>query len=296
MKEENKAYLQLHVAVFFWGFAAILGDLIHLNAFWLVLWRVFITSTSMFVFYKIWNQITFMRWAQIKIYMLIGFVIAIHWITFFGAIKWANASVALVAFSTTAFFTSLIEPLFFKVRVRTIELIFGLAVLPAMVLVVNGLEDQMKIGMLIGLLSALLAALFAVMNKKYIQEGSPELITTIELSSAFLLLGIVAPFVGYFQAGAPRVPQGMDWVYLLALSFVCTNLAFVLNLKALKYVSAFVSNLILNLEPVYGIILAAIILGDHHELTWQFYLCVAMIFSLVALFPIINRRYYPKTN
>lgn len=294
MNTTSKAYLYLHISVFLWGFTAILGDLISLSAFWLVWWRVLITSFSLLLGGRVVRDIQKIPKPQLYRFIFVGVLIALHWLTFFGAIKYANASIALVAMSTTALFTSFIEPFFFKVNINRINILFGLAMIPGMLFIVQGIDDHMLIGLFIGLLSAFLAALFAVLNKLYIHQSDPATITFVELGSSWLFLSILSPATWILFDDTHFIPFGLDWVYLLVLALMCTTLTFILHLKALKYVSAFVSNLIINLEPVYGIALAALILGDYKELNVQFYVGVVIILLLVVLYPIVLGRMKSK--
>ena len=182
----KKAYLQLHTAIFLWGFTAILGDLISLSAFWLVLWRVGITSATLILLPGVRRSLLTLTRRLFGIYFLVGGLIAIHWITFFGAIKYANASVGLVAMATVSLFTAFIEPVYFKRKIRSAQVLFGLLVVPAMLLIVKNLEGDMRLGFGIGLISAFLAAMFAVINKKYVEVTDPQAITFVELFSCLL--------------------------------------------------------------------------------------------------------------
>lgn len=285
----NKSYLQLHIAIFLWGFTAILGDIISLSAFWLVWWRVGITSASLLMLSGIRANLKTISLRLVKVYLLVGVLIAIHWVTFFGSIKYANASVALVAMSTASFFTAFLEPIYFKSSIRRLDVFFGFAIVPGMILVVNGLSGNMLLGFGVGLISAFLAALFAVINKKYVNETEPKTITFIELFGSFVFLTLLIPFVNTYQS-LNWLPTGLDWMYLMILSILCTSVAFILHLYALKHISAFASNLAINLEPVYGIILAGLLLGDVQELSVYFYLGVLMILLCVTVYPIISRR------
>ncbi len=297
MNPTKKAYLQLHIAIFLWGFTAILGDLISLVAFWLVWWRVGFTSLSLVFFPNVLKKAKNIPLADLRRFGIVGVLIAIHWITFFGSIKYANASVALVAMSTSALFTSFIEPIFNNKRLKKLDIIFGLAVIPGMSLVVNDLKGDMLLGLFIGLLSAFLAALFAVINKKYISVAEPIVMTFIELSSSWLFLSLLIPIVIVYTPDSIQwLPASADWVYLLILSLLCTTLAFMIHLYALRHISAFASNLVINLEPVYGILLAGIFLSDFEELNPTFYIGVVLILVVIFLYPLISKRVGYKSN
>lgn len=233
---------------------------------------------------------------MILVYAGIGVLIALHWLSFFGSIKYANASIALVAMSTSALFTAFIEPFFTRERIKKMDILFGIAVVPGMILIVKDLNDQMLIGLIIGLVSSFLAATFAVLNKHYINETEPAAMTFLELGSSWLFLSLLIPLLWLSDSDMAFVPQGFDWLYLVILALLCTNLTFILHFTALRRISAFVSNLVINLEPVYGIIMAALILGDYKELNSGFYIGVFMILTLVAMYPLMSRMNRPTST
>lgn len=291
MNQQKIAYRNLHIAVFLFGITAILGDLISLSALPLVWWRVLITSISLLFLIKLSQLRKLPRHIILK-YMGIGIVVAIHWLTFYGAIKLANASVALVCFATTSFFTSLLEPFILKKKVNMLQLILGLLVIPGMLFIVKGTDTSMYAGIIVGISSAFLAALFSILNKKMIGLADDYSITFLEMGSAWLFLSIVLPFVVYFGKSEMMIwPSLEDWIYLLILAILCTTLAYVLALKALHHISAFAANLTINLEPVYGIILAWLILGDASELDRGFYLGAGIIIISVLIYPILRKRF-----
>ena len=291
MNPTQRAYLELHLAVLLFGLTAILGDLIQLSAIVLVWWRVLLTSIGMLFLIKARKVWQVMPRKLILQFMGIGILVGIHWITFYGAIKLSNASVTLVCMATTSLFASLLEPFFFKTRVKWYELLLGLMIVPGMVLIVNSVDLGMLNGIYVGLISAFLAALFAVFNKKLINETHAYNITFLELGSACLFITVLLPF--YFQmenASAFFPPTALDWLWIGILVVLCTILAYVLSLRALKYISAFASTLTINLEPVYGIILAWILLNDHEEVEPNFYWGVLIILAAVFSYPILKKR------
>lgn len=224
-------------------------------------------------------------------YMGIGFLIALHWLCFYGAIKLANSSIALICVATVAFFTSLIEPIFVKRKFDMLELVLGFLIVPSMFFVVQNVDVSHMNGVWAGLGAALLAACFSILNKKYIDEASPYAINFIEISSATLLVTFIIPFFSDMSDMESLLPpRTIDWIYLLLLALVCTTLANVITLKALKHLSAFASNLVFNFEPLYGIILAAVLLKEYEQLTPEFYLGGAMIVAIVMLYPVLKNR------
>ncbi len=290
--DENRAYLELHFAVLLFGLTAILGDLIQLSALVLVWWRVFLTSTSLAPLARplqLWRELPRpILWRFVGIGILVG----LHWITFFGAIKLANASVALVCMATASFFTALIEPVIVKRPFRWYELLLGILIIPGMMLVVQNLETAMLQGVWVGLLSAFLVAIFATLNKKYIGDLDPIRITFLELSSAVAFLSLVIGVLWWRgEHFGPLVPpQWTDWLFLAILAFCCTSFAYVLSLRSLRHISAFAANLTINMEPVYGIVLAWILLRENEELNPGFYWGVVIIILSVLSYPLLQGR------
>lgn len=282
----TRAYLELHLAVFLWGFTAILGDLIQMSAITLVWWRVFLTCMSLVAFIRIGRLYKDVGRAQILRLAGIGLLTGLHWVAFYGSIKLANASIALICMATTSLFSSVLEPLIVRTPFRWVELMLGIFILPGIWLVAEGSSDSMNLGLGVGLLSAFLAALFTNLNKRYMGNTNALRVTFIELGGATIFLGLLLPFFG----SAPFLPaRGIDWVYLIVLAVICTSLTYVLSLRALRKLSAFVTNLTVNLEPVYGIFLAYFLLDDAKELSMQFYLGTLIIMLAVFGYAGISR-------
>lgn len=286
---ENRAYAELHLAVFLWGFTAILGDLISLNAVTLVWWRVLLTSISLLAFVRVGKIVREVGKRQALIFAGLGCIVALHWVTFYGAIKLANASVGLICLATTALFSSILEPLIVKRKFLWYEMALGLFILPGIWLIIDGVDASMTSGVLVGLSSALLVTIFTTFNKLYVEKTEPLRITFIELTAGTLFLTPFLPFMpGNFW------PEPVDWLYLIVLAVLCTTLTNFLFLRALKKLSAFAANLTVNLEPVYGIALAYFLLDDAAELTPSFYwgtgLILVAVFGYAGLKRVMKRR------
>ena len=286
----KKAYLQIHVAVLLFGLTAILGDLIQVSSLSIVWWRVLLTSVS-FMFIVSWKNLMQIPRKQVLRLALIGALISLHWLTFYGSIKLANASVSLVCLATTSFMTAILEPIMLKQKFKWYELLLGLVIVPGMWLIMNDLDASMRLGVYSGLISALLATIFSILNKKNIEGTPPRSMALIEMSAAFLMMSVLLPFYLKFSEDVKFMLHGTDWIYMIILVLGCTTLAFMLNLKSLKYLSTFTTNLIINLEPVYGIILAMLVLNEHHELNTNFYIGVSVILSSVFLHPFLKRKF-----
>ena len=291
MNKVQVAYLKLHIAVLLAGLTAILGDLIQLSALVLVWWRVFITCISLLYFIQFGQNLKAIPKPLILKYMGIGALIAFHWIAFFGAIKYANASIALICMATTSFFTAFIEPLITKRPIRSYEIMLSLLIIPGMMLIVNNTELSMLPGIWIGLLAAILVSLFVVLNKTLIHESDPMTITFLELGSGCLMISLILPFYFWNNEAAVFWPDWTDLGYLMILALLCTTVANVLGLSALKHIPSFVCNLAYNLEPVYGIILAWLILNENKELNAGFYWGCVIIILAVFSYPILRKKF-----
>jgi drug/metabolite transporter (DMT)-like permease len=290
--KRNKALLQIHFAVILFGFTAILGDLINLSALMIVWWRVLITGISLLFFIKWGRELLKLSKKEILIFLGIGMIIALHWLSFYGAVKLSNASITLICMATTSLFTSIIEPVYFKRRLNWMDILLGVLIIPCMVLVVNGVSESYYLGVIVGLFSAFTASLFSVINKKYVDNVNIMSMTFVEMMGVFIFLSILMPFVfGYSeQAYSFLPPTGLDWFYIGILSILCTTVAWVISLIALRVLTVFEANLVVNLEPVYGMALAAVILKEHEQLNTTFYIGAAMILVIVLMYPYLKKR------
>ncbi len=288
-----RALWQTHVCVLLWGLTAILGKLITLPALPLVWWRMLLVVAMLALLPRVWRGLRALTGTLALAYAGIGALVALHWLTFYGAIKLANASVAATCIALAPAFTSLIEPWVARRPFAPRELALGIAVLPGVALVVGGVPHGMRAGIAVGALSALLVAMFGSLNKRYVSGADPLTVTALELGTGTLLLTALAPLMPVVFpafAGNPfALPSLHDFGLLLALSLACTLLPFALVLVALRQLNAYAVQLITNLEPVYAIVLAALLLGEQRQLTPLFYLGVAIILAAVFLQPVLER-------
>lgn len=278
----KKAFIQLHIAVLLAGLTGILGKLITLNEGLLVWYRLLLTALSLWILALVRRQAV--RIGTIDVWRIfgVGGIAALHWVTFYGSIKYSNVSVALLCFSAIGFFTALIEPLLLRHRVDFIELLLGLLVIAGIFFIFQ-VDPHYKTGILIGLLSSLLGSLFPVLNKRLLQRIAPETVTLYELSGGFLFLSILMPVYLHFVPASHLLPDAWDWGWLLVLSLACTVLAFNLSMSALQQISAFTVNLSYNLEPVYGILLAFVLFREDRYLNGNFYIGFFLIILSIVL-------------
>lgn len=281
-----KSYLNLHFIVFIWGFTAVLGQLISLEALPLVWYRIAIAVSCLFVYFMITRRQMASSKKSIGLFLLAGIVIAVHWLTFFGAIKASNVSVTLACISTGAFFASILEPIFYKRKVVWYEVVFGLIVILGLSIIFS-VETQYLTGIVLGLISAFLSAVFSIINGKFAQKHDPGIITFYELLGGLLVLSIFLAFSGGFTKDFFSV-QSSDWLWLILLGSFCTAYAFLASVKVMKFLSPYTVMLTINLEPVYGILLAVLIFKDSEKMTPAFYIGALLILSTVILNGIVK--------
>jgi drug/metabolite transporter (DMT)-like permease len=278
----RKAFIQLHIAVLLAGLTGILGRLITLNEGWLVWWRLLIASVTMWILFGFMKRLQKISGADMIRIMGIGVIAALHWVSFFGSIKYANVSVALVCFSAVGFFTAIFEPLVTRHRFNLIDIVLGLVVMIGIYIIFH-FDPQYKIGIAIGIASAMLGALFPIFNRQLLQRMNAETLITYELSAGWLSLCLILPFYFQLSPASYYMPTSTDWAWLLVLAWLCSVWAFQLSANALKKISAFTVNLSYNLEPVYGIILAFIIFKENEYLRPEFYLGLVLIIGSVVV-------------
>ncbi len=287
-KTKLKNYLHLHLLVFIWGFTAILGALISIAAIPLVWYRMLIAAIMVFIYFLIIKKpFRISPKAMIK-FIIGGILIALHWIFFFSAIKVANVSIALVAMSTGALFTSIIEPFFFKRKLIYLELLFGLIIISGLYIIFN-VESEYSLGIFYALTAAFLSALFTVLNGLFIRQYDAEIISFYQLIFGVAFISIFVLSTTGFQIENFTLTN-LDILYLLILSSICTAYAFIVSVKIMKYLTPYTVMLTINLEPVYGIILAVIIFGEKEKMSPQFYIGALIILITVIINGILKNK------
>jgi drug/metabolite transporter (DMT)-like permease len=279
----KKALLQLHVFVFLAGLTGPLGYLIQLNGLMLVFYRMLIASIVLLFIY-FFSQQKFRHNFATKFKLIgIGAIIALHWVCFYGSIKLANVSIALVCFSSTSMFTSLIEPMATKIKIKWRDLLIAALSFVGILLIFH-FDTKFRTGIIVGLISALLASIFSVINKGVTNKVDTFTIQFYEMmGGVFFLSLIILGSVGLNQ-NQFILPRWNDWIWLIFLAIACTVWANHLMLSSLKHISAFTLNVTLNLEPVYVIILAFVLFKEQKQLGVSFYIGL----SLIALSVIIQ--------
>ena len=282
---QRSAFWQLQGCVVLWGFTSILGRLITLPALALVVWRMALAALLLACLPKVWRGLHRMDAPALRRHAFAGGVIALHWLAFYSAIKLANASVAVACLAVASVFAAIIEPFVTGRRHERRELLLGVLAVPGVWLLVGGIPNEMLGGVAAGIVAAVLTATYASLNKRYWSAtAEPAAVTVLQLGcGTLLLLAIGLPVLGGETLLTPPGQSDLGW--LLVLAIVCTIAPLLMWLRALQHVSAFTTQLSLNLEPVYAIVLAALIFREHQELTPQFYLGVGVILATVFLQP-----------
>ncbi|WP_378176723.1 DMT family transporter [Aquimarina sp. SS2-1] len=281
-------YLHFHFIVFVWGFTAILGELISIEALPLVWYRMLMASGFIFIYVRI-RKIPLKISKKLLVTLCVaGAIIALHWITFFAAIKVSNVSITLAVLSTGAFFTSILEPIFYKRKLIWYEVVFGLMVIGGLYIIFS-VEGDYFLGIVYAICSAFLSSVFSLINGKVAQQYSPSMISFYELVSGVGLVTAYLFILSFFGSDDEGFSLSFfqlsvsDWVYLIILASVCTAYAFIGSVQVMKYLSPYTVMLTINLEPIYGIVLAYLIFGDSEKMNLGFYYGALIILGTVVL-------------
>ena len=281
-------YFHLHFIVFIWGFTAVLGDLISIEAVPLV-WHRMLLGSLFVLIYIIYNKgmLKVSLRSLIK-FAFVGLLIALHWLAFFSAVKVSNVSITLAMMSTGAFFASFLEPIFFKRKIIAYEVIFGLIVIIGLYIIFK-VESEYLSGILLALLASFLGTLFSIFNGMMVKSHNATVISFYELLFGVVFITLYILFTDGFDNTFFNL-SGSDWTYLMILASICTAYAFIASVHVMKWISPYTVMLTTNMEPVYGILLALLILGEKEYMSPAFYLGAIIILITVVLNGIIKTR------
>ena len=287
----GKNILQLHFIVFIFGFTSVLGALISISALPITIYRMGIASffLALFIFFYDKNKFKLRKGLIIKI-LICGLIIALHWITFFYAIKISNVSITVSMMSSAAFLTSLIEPLFFKKKFLLYELILGILSLFGVSIIFNA-EIKYIDGLIVALISSVLVSVFTILNSKIVIKNSSITISFYELFIGFLF----SLFYYYLFIDTSLFLEKInyqDLTFLLILGIICTSYAFTKSVDLIKYLKPFTIMMIINMEPVYAILISLLIFGESEYLSINFYIG----FFIILISVIINGFFKYKKN
>jgi drug/metabolite transporter (DMT)-like permease len=281
----NNAYVQLHFSILIFGFTVILGKVINLSEFWLVWYRLGLASLAYLFFIKP-HQFKISKQDALKLAGG-GLLLTLHWITFFGSIKYANASIGAVCLSTSMIFAALLEPFFYRKRLKWYQIALGMVVVTGIYLI-HRFHEVYTLGLIIGLTSAFLSAIWSIVNKKIVEGFNNTVVNFYELGFGWLILTVLSPFVISFEGAFP-LPSLSDWVYLLILSLICTNFAYNLSINSLRSIPTFNYVLAFNMETIYGIILATLLFGENTHTDTGTIIGVMMVLVSVFAYPFLHR-------
>ena len=272
----------MHLSILLWGLTGVLGRGIDLQAGILVWYRMVITALSMFAFIAFTGRSIKISTPDLLRLFGIGTVLMIHWLFFYGAIKYSNVSIALSMLASQGLFTAILEPLVRKKKFRWDELIFSITAIIGIWLIFR-VEEIYAMGMIFGLLAAFVGAFFNILNKDMVDRHSPIIVSFYEIVAGLAVLSLFLPFYIHYAHPDKLVPSNLDWVLLLVLGILCTHVTILLSLEALKHLSVFTLNLSLNLEPVYTIALAFLIFHENKQLHTGFFIGAGVIMLSVLL-------------
>lgn len=278
----KKAFIKLHIAIVLAGFTGIFGKLITLNEGLLAWYRICLAAILLVVILAATNKlkpVTFREFGRIS---LAGCLLGLHWLFFYGSIKYSNISVGVVCFSLAGFFTAIFSPLINRRRFVVSELLLSLLTLAGIALIFS-FDSRYRTGITLGVISSMLGALYTISNERLAHVHQSETVTVYSMIGGALGLTVLMPVYVYFFPVKSMIPSWSDWGYLVILALFCTVLLYMLQTQALNRISAFTVNLSLNLEPVYTIILAILIFHENKELTSAFYLGLGLIILSVVL-------------
>ncbi len=293
-----KDYLLLHFIVLIWGFTAILGLFISIPAVELVFLRTLLAFLLLGALLKIRGEKLLINKRRLLGMLGTGALIAAHWILFFGAARVATASVCLAGMATSSLWTSILEPLSQRRPIRLLEISLGLLVIFGLYVIFH-FEFDHALGLAMAIASALLASIFTIINGRFTQQFHSQVITFYEMVGAFFATALFLPFYQQTMAVGNTlrlIPSPTDWVYIALLSWVCTVFAYAAAVELMKKFSAFAMNLTVNMEPVYGIILAFLFFGERERMTTGFYLGTFIILLAVIIYPVLNRLLYSRKS
>ncbi|NVK66472.1 MAG: EamA family transporter [Flavobacteriales bacterium] len=289
MFRKFKYHILLHLIILMWGFTGILGKLINLPPLPIVWYRVLIAAASLGIVLPLMERSLKLKSPR-EFFMLalVGIVVMLHWVTFYMAIDLSTASLGILCLSTTTIHVSWLEPLVMKRRLSWTEVVMGLVVIYGIYFVSEDFSAQDYIALAYGLVSALMAAIFSVMNGKMAQTMAPSKITFYEMVIGGVFLTIILLFRGELNPELFQLSTE-DILWLLFLGLLCTSFAFLVTVELTKRLGAFTVSLSINMEPVYTILLAIVILNENKIMGTQFYIGSFIIVAVVLANAIIKR-------
>jgi drug/metabolite transporter (DMT)-like permease len=291
IKATFKDHLQLHFLVVIWGFTAILGKKVEISALYLTFYRTLLAALGLYVVLVLTKQLvqlsSRLRWQMLGVGVLMG----LHWLTFFASARFANVSVCLAGMATTSVWTALLDPILSKRKVSWVELSLGLIVVVGLVIILGFEFERAALGLALAIVSAILAAFFTIFNSRFAQNHHSLLITYYEMLGGCFVTASMSALIYFTDANEHNFwPSTSDWLWIGLLAWLCTVYAYSVGIALLRRITPFVFNLTVNLEPVYGIVLAFLIFGESERMTPAFYVGTVVILLAVVGYPLMNRK------
>ncbi|GIL22634.1 MAG: permease [Bacteroidota bacterium] len=286
----TRDYFHLHFLVFLWGFTAVLGKLISIPSVEMVFYRTLLAAVGMAAVMWLFKKSFQISGTLLLNVLATSLIVAIHWISFFLSGKISNPSTSLVGFATCSFWAAILEPILKRKKIEGIEIALGVVVLVGLGIIL-AFDFKHPLGLLLGVISGLTAAWFSIINSKLVHRVNAYAITFYEMLGACMLILLFMPL--YTQLPAVNqlylVPTTLDWFYIAIMAWACSVYAFSASINLSKKISVFMIQLALNLEPVYGIVLALLVFGQQEVMNWQFYLGTVIVLGAVIIYPILKR-------
>ncbi|MBK7148542.1 MAG: EamA family transporter [Bacteroidetes bacterium] len=279
----TKAHIQMHLSILLWGFTGVLGKMISLSEGMLVWYRMMLVTASLLLYIKFTKTSIHVSAVQLRKLFVVGTLLMVHWLFFYGAIKYSNVSVTLSLFASTTLFTALLEPLITPKKFNKTELLYSFMALAGIGIIFYSDENAYTVGIVLALLASFIGAFFNIMNKDLVHEVKSSVVSFYEIASGLVSLTVFLPVYIHYLKPPVLYPSFQDWTLLVVLAVVCTHITLILSLNALKHLSAFTLNLAINLEPVYGIALAFLFFGENTQLNKWFFVGSFIIMLSVLL-------------
>jgi drug/metabolite transporter (DMT)-like permease len=278
----KKSYLVLHTAVLLAGFTGVFGKLITLNQIPLVWFRVLLSTIILFLVLKLFKIERLKSTKDAFKIAKVGVLITIHWIFFYGSIKFSNISIGVVCYCLTSFFTAVLEPIINKKRFSAAQLMLSMLTLIGISLIFH-FDSSYQLGIILGVISTIFAALYTIYNERLVKQYDSKLLNFYQMLSGTIVLGFGLPIFYYLFPTERFIPSFSDGVYLILLALFCTVGLYVLFAESLKKLSAFTVNLSFNLEPIYSIIIAFLFFNEGKQVNASFYVGLALVLVSVLL-------------
>lgn len=281
-------YAALHFAIFAWGASGVTANLMSLPAAGITVYRSAIAFFVLFIFNQIIKASTKLSTREKTQLLLTGAILGVHWWCFFASIKYSTVSIALICIASGPIFIALLQPFIDKSPIKKSQLILGSTSIVALAIIYK-FESEYKLGIFIGLIAGFLDAFYTLFTSRINQNIKSSVTAQYQLFGAAAII-----FVTYFFIEPDwqwlTLKTTSDYWGVLFLGVVCSAVAMSLYVMAIKKLSAFTAILSLNLEAVYGIILALIIFGEAEHMSTGLYSGGAMLISCVIADGILSRK------